>query len=110
MPGVHRKGDSTCGHGCPPGGPCGFAPPTVPATYSPNVFANGRNVVRKGDSIVPHPCLNCEEDCTLPCPPHSGTYIGTHTVYTNGRDTQVCGDPITCTDSVCSCSGNVIVE
>ena len=65
MPGVHRQNDYTKGHGC--------WPPTVPDTYSDNVFVNGRKVVRNGDQIVPHTCP----------PTHGGAYQGTHNVYVN---------------------------
>lgn len=96
MPGVHRQGDSTSGHGC--------WPPTVPASYSPNVFVNGKAVVRSGDSIVEH-C--CTQD---PYPCHTGVYTGSHTVKVNGRDKQVAGDPISCGDTASGCSSNVFVN
>ena len=92
MPGVHRQGDYTKGHGC--------WPPTVPDSYSDNVFVNGRKVVRQGDAIVPHTCP----------PTHGGTYQGTHDVYVNSRPIQTCGDPVSCGDSAGTCSGDVFVN
>ena len=94
MPGVHRQGDSTSGHGC--------WPPTIPSSWSPNVFVNGKAVVRNGDSIVVHCCPDG------PC--HGGTYVGTHTVKVNGMDKQTQGDPISCGDTASCCSPNVIVN
>lgn len=112
MPGVHRESDSTTGHSCPPGGPCGIAPPTNPASWSEDVKTNSKGTVRIGDAIVPHPCFLCAPapPCTKPCPPHGGLYIGPHNVYANSRDVQVCTDPITCTDNAGTCSGNVYVN
>lgn len=110
MPGVHRRSDLTQGHSCSPGGPCGAAPPTIPATYSPNVFANSLNVVRFADSIVPHPCLSCANNCSAPCAPHSGNYVGSHNVYVNSRMIQTQTDPITCKDAAQMGSSNVIVN
>lgn len=83
MPEVYRDDDLTTGHGC--------WPPTVPASCSDNVFFNGRGAVRNGDSIVPHTCPTIPET-------HGGTYIGTSTVYVNGRALQVQGSPVSCGD------------
>lgn len=91
-------------------GPCGFAPPTIPATFSPDVYCNGKNVVRFGDQIVPHSCLSCADDCSSPCSPHSGTYLGQHNVYANSRAIQVSGDPISCTDIASSRSDDTFVN
>jgi len=94
MPLVHRKGDATSGHGC--------FPPTIPSGWSPDVFVNGKNVVRNGDGIVPHGCPVC--------PPHGGSYVGSHTVFINGKDCQVAGDPISCGDSAAAHSPDVHVD
>jgi len=85
MPKVHRKDDVTSGHGC--------FPPTIPATYSPDVFAfGGIPVVRNGDTTVEH-C--CGSDC------HSGVYIGEKCpVFANEKYIQLVGDPIDCGDFV----------
>lgn len=92
MPGIHREGDNTTGHGC--------WPPTVPASYSPTVFVNGLAAVRNGDSIVPHTCAAIPET-------HAGTYAGAGTVYVNGRAVQVQGNPVSCGDAAAGCSANV---
>lgn len=114
MPGVHREGDATTGHGCPPGGPCTFAPPTIPATYSSTVITNFKGTVRQLDLIVPHPCLLClpvdDVPCVAPCAPHTGSYIGVHDVIVENRDIQTCMDPISCTGFAATCSPNVKVN
>lgn len=110
MLGAHRFSDCTAGHGCPLGGPCGFAPPTIAGSASPNVIINGKGAVRFGDVIVPHSCLACANDCSSPCSPHSGTYLGNHSVIVNGRSIQTAGDLISCTDIAVCCSPNVIIE
>ncbi len=46
MPGVARKGDVCTGHGC--------FPPRENTSWSPDVFVNGRNVHRQGDSWATH--------------------------------------------------------
>ena len=86
MPKVHRKTDVTTGHTC--------WPPTIPASFSPDTFAMGHlNVVRYGDTTVPHACPGN--------PPHPGTYIGQKCeVYVNKRYIQLHGDPIDCGDFV----------
>jgi len=81
MPKVHRDGDLTTGHDC--------WPPTIPLTWSINVFANGLGVVRNTqDGIVEHCCQGC----------HGGTYIGTSSIYVNGTAIQVIGSPVSCGD------------
>ena len=91
MPPVTRQGDMTCGHSC--------WPPEVPSSWSPNVRANGRHVIRNGDSRVVHCCPSG------PC--HGGTYVGSSTVLVNGRPLQRIGHPLSCGDSVCNGSPNV---
>ena len=112
MPGVHRIGDATTGHGCPPGGPCTSAPPTTAQTGSSDVLCNGIGVVRKTvDTIVPHPCLLCETSgetpCSAPCAPHSGTYQGNSTVFINNQPIQVVGSSIDCTPTASVGSSDV---
>lgn len=93
MPPVHRQGDLTCGEGC--------FQPQIPQEWSPDVLANGRGIVRRGDARVDH--------C---CPPvcHSATYTGTSTVKVNGRYAQMIGSPLSCGDTVCEGSPNVIIS
>jgi uncharacterized Zn-binding protein involved in type VI secretion len=96
---VHRARDMTTGHDCPDGGPCGWAPPTQPASYSTDVLTNNLGTVRHGDTIIPHVCYYCApcpDPCMCPCPPHSGAYIGLSTVYVNNRPIQVVGSRIDC--------------
>lgn len=93
MPGVVRRGDDCSGHGC--------FPPRPSSSWSPNVFANGKNVERYGDSMQVHCC---------PPPCHGGTHIGSHSVYANGQAIQVIGDPINCGSTCVEGSGNVFVE
>lgn len=95
---VHRQGDATTGHSCSSNS---SAPPTVPASYSPNVFINGKAVVREGDSIVPHKCGSSD--------PHGGVYTGSSSVFVNGKAIQVVGSPISCGDHAAEGSPDVNV-
>jgi uncharacterized Zn-binding protein involved in type VI secretion len=95
MPGVHRQGDETQGHGC--------WPPQVPSSWSPNVFANGKPVIRQGDSRTPHTCPDIPET-------HGATYTGGSTVFVNGRPIQVRGSSLSCGDHAFACSGDVFAE
>jgi hypothetical protein len=113
MPGVHRLSDMVSGHGCPPGGPCGAAPPTLPASYSSDTDSNNLFNVRQSDSIIPHICFSCNPcptPCTCPCGAHGGVYTGSHTVTVNFRSIQIMGDMVTCNAIALGCSGDVIVE
>ncbi len=92
MPGIHRQGDATVGHGC--------WPPTTPADCSPNVRVNGRGVIRQGDAIVPHTCPSIHET-------HGGSYVRGGTVRANGRPIQVIGSGISCGDRAADGSSNV---
>ena len=80
---VHREGDLTMGHDC--------WPPTIPADYSPDVFANDHKIVRKTDPIVPHTCLEIPET-------HGGVYIEERSVLANDLPMQVIGSPVSCGD------------
>lgn len=109
--GVHRQTDIVSPHSCPPGGPCGLAPPTQPSNYSSNVITNSLMTVRLGDTIIPHQCFNCDNcgpvPCCAPCSPHTGTYIGSCTVNTNSRPTQKLMDNVSCSSIVIQASNNV---
>ena len=84
MPGIHRETDVTTGHDC--------WPPTIPATWSNNVFVNSLGAVRFGDPIVPHTCPPIPET-------HSNIYVGpNNNVYVNSRLVQYCGAPVACGD------------
>ena len=92
MPAVHRRTDLTTGHDC--------WVPTIPQTWSADVFANNLNVVRRTDEIVPHTCPAIPET-------HGSTYSGTSTVYVNNRAIQVVGSPVACGDGVAQGSPDV---
>lgn len=110
---VHRDADLTTGHGCPPPADhCGSAPQTVPQTYSSDVFAGGKGIVRNGDTITPHACSTCFQSDPVPCqsgcPTHTGSYTATSTnVYVNGKLIVRVGDSVTCTDAAGTGSGTV---
>ena len=93
MPGVVRRTDNCSGHGC--------YPPRPATSWSPNVFVNNLNVERRTDTLESHCCVDV-------C--HGGVYEGKHTVFANGLDIQVQGDPIDCGSTCDECSPNVFVE
>lgn len=95
MPGIHRQGDSTTGHGC--------WPPANPTSWSTNVFVNSKGVVRNGDTRAPHTCPSIPET-------HGATYTGTSTVYVNGKAIQKCGSSLSCGDSAATCSSDVFAD
>lgn len=90
---IVRKGDMGSGHGT--------FPPRPPTSWSPNVFANGLNVIRNGDSWAVH----C---CGPPC--HGGTSVGGGSVYVNGRVAQQVGDPISCGSTHAQHSPDVYIK
>lgn len=92
MPAVTRLGDVCTGHGAFPSRPSTSA--------SPNVFANGIKVHRKGDSWATHcnPTPSCHDSVLA---------SGSSTVFVNGRDIGRIGDPVACGSSVATGSGNV---
>lgn len=92
MPLVTRRTDVCTGHGC--------WPPRPPCSWSPDVFANNLEAIRINDCWEVH--------CCPPC--HGGTSVGTHTVFVNGRDWQVTGDPIDCGSSDSVHSPDVTVD
>lgn len=81
-PVIRRGTDATTGHGC--------FPPVIPVDGSPNVFADSKSVVRKGDRFAPHACPKI--------PPHSGAAVGGGKVFVNGKRAQRRGDGVTCGD------------
>ena len=78
MPGVHRKTDISTGHD--------ICPPIIPKTWSPDTFVNNLNVIRQTDTRSQHFCYYHK--------PHTGTYMGVHTVFVNNKCIQVKDDPI----------------
>lgn len=94
MPQATRINDNCTGHdACPPR-------PLVEG--SPNVFTNGRNQGRVGDSYTVH---SCPEHA-----PHTGVIAsGSATVFVNGRQAGRIGDPVSCGSSVAEGSSDVII-
>ena len=91
--GVTRMGDKTVGA-------CG-APPTVPAQWSTDVFANKLGVVRHGDPYVIHgnpPAV----------PPHVGNAVSkANQVHANKRLVHRQTDPLSCGDMGAQASKDV---
>ena len=97
MPPAHRKGDIGSGHAC-------HFPPTPATGGSPNVFVNGRPLMRVGDAYVPHPCVAGH------APPHGRALAeGSATVFVNGQPAGRTGDAIDCGGAASSGSGNVFI-
>ena len=78
-------------------GKCG-KPPTTPDQWSPNVFAEGLNVIRKSDKWVEH----CTTDCHIPT--QAG---GSATVFVNGLPLARVGDELDCGDEIANGAGTV---
>ena len=89
---VTRLGVDRCG------GECGNSPNTA-ATASPNVYANGIEVVRKTDTYNAHPVVD----------PHAGRTVtgGSATVFANGLNLARISDAISCTAKIAEGSPNV---
>lgn len=79
-------------------GACGH-PPSAASSWSDNVFANSRNVVRQTDTFLVH------SDGF-----HSGRAVasGSSTVFVNSKQVARIGDPINCGDTIATGSSNVI--
>lgn len=92
MPAVTRKGDACTGHGA--------FPPRPSTAGSPDVFANGIAVHRKGDTWAAHcdPSPSCHA---------SELADGSATVFANGMPLGRVGDPVACGSSVSAGSANV---
>lgn len=97
MPPAHRKGDIGSGHGC-------HFPPTLATGGSPNVFVNGRPLMREGDSYAPHPCVVGH------APPHGRALAaGSASVFVNGKPAGRQGDAIDCGGAAQTASGDVFI-
>lgn len=93
MPKVVRQGDICTGHGC--------WPPRPSVSGSPNVFVNGRPVVRVTDGWAAHTCPTIPET-------HASTQAtGSATVFANGLPVARVGDSIACGSSNAQGSPNV---
>jgi uncharacterized Zn-binding protein involved in type VI secretion len=89
MPKMVRLGDKSCGLDCKP---------TPAIECSPNVFANGKGVVRVGDAFEAH------------CGHSRKVAVGSPNVYVNGKPVCRVGDSLTCGDEACEGSPNVFVN
>jgi uncharacterized Zn-binding protein involved in type VI secretion len=89
VPGVVRLGDKSCGLDCK----------STPAIEcSPDVFVNGRGVVRVGDAFEKH------------CGHSRKVAVGSPNVYVNGKSVCRIGDKLTCGDKTCQGSSDVFVN
>lgn len=81
---AHRQSDAGSGHAC-------HFPATIATGGSPNVFVNGKPLMRVGDSYEPHGCSTCPE------PSHGRALaMGSGTVFVNGTSAGRIGDAIDC--------------
>ena len=97
MPPAHRKGDIGSGHGC-------HFPPTPATGGSPDVFVNGRALMRQGDSFAAHPCVAGHAG------PHGRALSGgSATVFVNGKPAGRKGDGIDCGGAASTASGDVFI-
>jgi uncharacterized Zn-binding protein involved in type VI secretion len=92
MAAVTRKGDKGTGHGC--------FPPRASTEGSPDVFVDGIEAHRVGDSWASHGCGNCS--------PHSGALAqGSSSVFVNGKALGRVGDDVNCGSKVSQGSNSV---
>lgn len=81
-------------------GKCTY-PPTSPDSWSPNVFVEGQNVVRVGDTWVKH----CKDDC------HKPTQIqGSPNVFANRMPIARINDAMDCGDEIATGAGTVFLN
>ncbi|TRW98449.1 uropathogenic specific protein [Paracoccus sp. M683] len=98
MPAAHRKGDIGSGHAC-------HFPPTPATDGSPDVFVNGRSVMREGDSFAAHACVSGH------APAHGRALAaGSPTVFINGKPAGRKGDSISCGGTAQTGSGDVFID
>lgn len=97
MPPAHRQGDIGSGHAC-------HFPPTPATGGSPNVYVNGKPLMRVSDSYVPHACPTC------PAPLHGRALAeGSATVFINHLAAGRIGDAIDCGGQAQTGSSNVYI-
>lgn len=96
MPKACRVLEDLCtGHDC--------FPPRQCDEGSPDVFVNGRQLHREGDSWLTHCC-----PITLEC--HASVLDkGSPTVFANGKEAGRVGDPVACGSDVATGSPNVFI-
>ena len=96
MPAVTRKGDSCTGHDC--------FPSRKSTSGSPDVYVNGKEVHREGDSWDVHTCTHPD----TPHGSHGGTLSsGSSSVFANGKAIGRVGDSVSCGSNVADGSDNV---
>lgn len=97
MPPAHRRGDLGSGHGC-------HFPPSPATGGSPDVFVNGRPLMRVGDAYVPHGCVAGH------APPHGRALsAGSASVFVNGKPAGRRGDAVDCGGQAMTASGDVFI-
>lgn len=77
-------------------------PPRPTAEWSPDVYAEGLNVHRVGDTWVTH--CNTKGQCHV-----GATSGGSHTVYCNGKQVARIGDPVSCGETIATGRATVFV-
>lgn len=95
MPAATRKGDIGSGHDA--------CPPTPAITGSPDVYVDGKPVVRVGDAYKPH---KCKKHAKHPRAQASGS----GTVFVNGKPVARIGDGINCGGAAAAGSPTVFVD
>ena len=84
IPAAHRQSDIGSGHEC-------HFPPSTATGGSPDVYVNGKPLMRVGDSYQAHGCSSCPE------PSHGRALAkGSGTVFVNGRPAGRVADAIDC--------------
>ncbi|KPF44327.1 PAAR domain-containing protein [Rhizobium sp. AAP43] len=97
MPPAHRQGDIGSGHAC-------HFPPSPATGGSPDVYVNGRPLMRVGDSFAAHACEVGHEG------PHGRALAaGSATAFVNGRPAGRIGDAIDCGGAAETGSEDVVI-
>jgi uncharacterized Zn-binding protein involved in type VI secretion len=95
MPPAHRRDDIGSGHAC-------HFPPSAANGGSPDVYVNGKPLMRVGDSYVEHAC-----DAGHAGPHGRALAEGSATVFINGKPAGRIGDAIDCGGAAQTGSSNV---
>lgn len=93
MPALSYKGANCTGDGC--------FPPRPSIEGSPNVYVNGKPVLRVGDKYAPHTCGDSKHD--------GACSSGSSSVFCNGKPVARVGDDVSCGAAVAMGSPNVFV-
>lgn len=95
MPAVGFLGNICTGHDC--------YPPRRSIEASPNVFINGKAMIRVGDAWEVHDCIDGEGS-------HGGHLAtGSSTVFVNGKPVGRIGDMVDCGSAVAEGSPNMFI-